>query len=162
MRVACAALAMSFLLGGAVLAADNTAECPVQKAKNQAWPGPLNFLKGLNLTADQKTKIEGLLKEYRPKLKEDWQAMESLLTPEQKKARQDAVEAAKTAELKARDLRRAVKQAVQLTPEQKAKRAELAKDVRAARQELRQKVMEVLTPEQKQLLKEKLAARKKK
>ena len=162
MRIACAALAMSFLFGGAVLAAETPAESPVQKTKQEAWPRSLRFLKGLNLTADQKAEVEGLLKEYGPKLKEDRQAFESLLTPEQKKARQDAIDVAKAAELKARDLRKAVQKAIQLTPEQKAKQAELNKQVKAAHQELRQKVMDILTPEQKELLKAKLQARKKK
>ena len=161
MRIACAALAMSFLFGGVVLAADTPAELPLQKTqktqktKKQAWPRPLSFLKGVNLSDDQKAKVEGLLTEYGPKLKADPQALESLLTAEQKKAREDAVAAAKAATAKAKDLRKAAKKAVQLTPEQKAKLAELNKPVKAARQELRQKVLDVLTPEQKDLLKTK-------
>ena len=95
------------------------------------------------------------MKEYGPKLTPDPQALESLLTPEQKKVRDDAVAAAKAAEAKAKELRKAAKNAVQLTAEQKAKLAELTKPVKAARQELRQKVLDVLTPEQKDLLKTK-------
>ncbi len=162
MRIACAALAISLFFGGVASAADNTAECPAQKVKKQGWPRPLGFLKAVNLTADQKAKIEGLLQEYGPKLKEDRQAFESLLTPEQKKARQDAIDAAKAAELKVKDLRNAVKKAVQLTPEQKAKQKELAKAVKAAHQELRQKAMDILTPEQKDLLKATWQSKKKK
>ena len=162
MRIACAALAMSFLFGAALLAADKPAECPVQKTKKRALQGPFEFLKGVNLTADQKAKIDGLLKEYAPKLKEDRQAIESLLTPEQKKARQDAIQAAEAAEAKARELRKAALKAVELTPEQKAKRAELAKPMRAAYKELQQKVLDVLTPEQKdELLKAKLGMERK-
>ena len=157
MRIACAALAMSFLFGGAVLAADRPAESPVQKTKSRVRQMPFDFLKGVDLTAEQKAKIEALWKEYAPKLKEDPQALENLLTPAQKKARQDAIDAAKAAEQKARELQKAVQTAFQLTPEQKAKRAELAKPIRAAYQELQQKVLNVLTPEQKdELLKARL------
>ena len=135
----------------------------MQKTKSRVRQMPFDFLKGVNLTADQKAKIDALLKEYAPKLKEDPQALENLLTPEQKKARQDAIDAAKAAELKARELQKAVQTAIQLTPEQKAKRAELAKPIRAAYQELQQKVIDVLTPEQKdELLKARLGMERKK
>ena len=55
----------------------------------------------------------------------------------------------------------AIQKAVQLTTEQQAKKAEIAVEVKATRQELQQKVMDILTPEQKALLNARRQAKKK-
>ena len=90
------ALAVSLMIGGNLLAADEKT-APEGGRHHHSMMGQWNafpdqMLKGLNLTDDQKAKVEALKKEYAPKLKE---AADSVLTADQKKARDDAVKAAK-------------------------------------------------------------------
>jgi Spy/CpxP family protein refolding chaperone len=114
---------------------------------------PEQMLKGLNLTDDQKTKVEALKKEYGPKVKDAWQKTESVLTEDQKKARGEAMKAAKAAGKKGPEAFKDVQAAVKLTDEQKAKMDEARKSAQAVRKEVREKFMAMLTPEQKEQLK---------
>lgn len=118
------------------------------------------MLKGLNLTDEQKTKVEALKKEYGPKFKEGSQGMDGILTDEQKKAREEAVKAAKEAGKKGPEVWEAAKAAVKLTDEQKAKMAENRKAAEALHKQFREKLMEILTPEQKEQLKKEMAGKK--
>ena len=61
--------------------------------------GPLGVYRGLDLTADQKSKMSDLMKKYKSKLRsfDHRMHLEGLLTPEQKKARQQAVKEARDA-----------------------------------------------------------------
>ena len=104
------------------------------------------MVKGLNLTDQQKTQYEALKKEYAPKVKEATQTLENVLTPEQKKARQEAVKAAKAAGKSRKEVWKEAQAAVKLTDQQKAKLAEARKAGEALRKEIRGKVMAILTP----------------
>ncbi len=104
---------------------------------------------GLKLTDDQKAQVKELRKEYGPKFKA---AADSILTAEQKKARADAVKAAKAEGKKGREVMKAAHEAVKLTDEQKAKIKEAMKPLH---KEVREKIMAILTPEQKAQLKQK-------
>ncbi len=117
---------------------------------------PKQWLEGLELTAEQKEKLEELNKEYGPKLKEARAKMDGIVTDEQKKARAEAMKAAKEAGKKGKELREAVDAAVQLTDEQKAKMAEVKKAMGPLQREIREKFMALLTPEQKEVIKEKM------
>ena len=75
-------------------------------------------LKPVTLTDDQKSKLEDLKKEYEPKLKEAY-AKEDVLTPEQKKAGEEAKKAAKAAGKKGKEVKDAVAAAVKETDDQK-------------------------------------------
>ena len=121
---------------------------------------PTEMLKGLNLTDDQKAKLAELKKEYAPKFKEEATKREGLLTDEQKKAREEAVKAAKASGEKARDSWKDVRGAVKLTDDQKAKMAELRKETETLHKEFREKITALLTPEQKAQLKEKREERR--
>ena len=117
------------------------------------FEGIERMLKSLNLTDEQKAKLAELKKEYAPKFKEAAGKLEGILTAEQKKARDEAVKTAKEAGKKPGEVWRAGMEAVKLTDDQKAK----LKDARTAMQDLRkevhEKVMGLLTPEQKEELK---------
>ena len=105
----------------------------------------------LDLTADQKAKLAELKQEYGPKLKEICQARQAVLTPEQKQARKDVLSAAKAARAagqKPGNVRKAIAAAVNLSAEQKAKLAKLAKAAATLRAEVREKALSILTPEQ--------------
>ena len=146
-------LAVSLLIAGSLWAAEEK-QCPAGKHPHPPMPMLEHLdkaLKGLNLTEDQKSQWEAVKKEYGPKFKEEWQKMESVLTPEQKKARQEAFKAAKAAGEKARDTRKGVHAAMNLTTEQKAKMDEAQKELEGLRKEVHEKTTAILTPEQKEL-----------
>ena len=116
--------------------------------------GSWNMLKGLNLTDEQKAKVKELRKEYEPKFRE---AADSVLTADQKKARNDAVKAAKDAGKKGPEVLKAAKAAVNLTDEQRAKVQEATKSLG---KDLREKIKAILTPEQQEQWKAKMARHK--
>jgi len=126
------------------------------KKEKKARPCPAaqrveRMLKGIDLTDAQKAQLKEIQKEFGPKLAEAMKKM-AVLTPEQKKARAEAAKAAKAAGKKGKEAREAVQAAVKLTDEQKAKMAEARKAMRPLEKELREKVLGVLTPEQKEKL----------
>ncbi len=102
------------------------------------------LMKELNLTDEQKAKIKDIRAKY---------GMDTVLTDEQKKARTDAVDAAKKDGKKGRDLFKAAADAVKLTDEQKAKVKENAKT-------MMDEVKKILTDEQKEKLKSAMKERR--
>ncbi len=110
-------------------------------------------VKDLNLTDDQKAKLADLKKEYAPKLKELSGTRDKVLTADQKKARDDAMKAAKDAGKSRREIFQAGMAAVKLTDAQKTKLAEGRKAMEALNKEIMDKVNKVLTPEQQEVLK---------
>jgi Spy/CpxP family protein refolding chaperone len=138
------ALAVAFTVVGKLSADDAPA-----KPKHHGMAGPFEMLKGLDLTADQKAKVKEVGKEFHSKMKA---AADSILTDEQKKARDEAIKSAKDAGKKGREIQKAAREAVKLTDEQKAKMKDAMKPVA---KEIRDKLMAILTPEQKEQLKQK-------
>ena len=121
--------------------------CPVmaaeKKQEKKAPPCPAGqickFLtKSLTLTDDQKAKLADVCKEFGPKLVEAHKGTE-VLTPEQKAAQAAALKAAQ--------------EAVKLTADQKAKVVAARKQIAALEKELHEKILSVLTAEQKEQLK---------
>jgi Spy/CpxP family protein refolding chaperone len=156
------ALAMSLSVAGAVLAQGGMGPAPVapakekgqgDKAKTPEFSGPLSFLNGLDLTADQKSKVADVMKEYGPKLQDARKAMESIITPEQKKAREKAVKEAKAAGKTPREIFEAAREAMNLTEEQKTKGKEAMKAAAPVYREFQKKVVDILTDAQKEQLK---------
>ena len=149
------ALAVSWVFVGKLLAADQSSPPPQPEhqghEKNFVMMGPWNMLKELNLTDEQKAKVQELRKEYVPKFKE---ATDSVLTTDQKKARDDAIKAAKDAGKKGELFTVKLK----LTDEQKAK---IREAITPLEKELREKTQAILTPEQREQLKAKMAERMK-
>ena len=147
-------LAVVLLMASALAAAPKKGK---GKKEKKAPPCPAaqrveRMLTGLTLTEDQQAKLGEIKKEFGPKLMELMKKMD-VFTPEQKKARAEAAKAAKAAGKKGKEAREAVEAAVQLTDEQKAAMAEAKKQMGPLQKELTQKVLAVLTPEQKEQLK---------
>ncbi len=142
--------------------------CPVlaQEKKRERKGGRGGFdpvqmmLRGLTLTDEQKAKIEDVKKEFAPKVEEARKKMD-VLTPDQKKAREEAVKKARDEGKSRGEIRAAAEAAVTLTDEQKAKRAEAGKGMRAVIEEERAKIMPILTPEQKAEVEKRMAEMKK-
>lgn len=110
------------------------------------------MVRGLDLTDAQKTAIEDIKKEFGPKLKAAQEKQDSILTDEQKKARAEVFQKARESREGFGNMREAMEKALKLTDAQK-------KDMDAARQAseelnkaLRDKIVSLLTPEQKEKL----------
>jgi Spy/CpxP family protein refolding chaperone len=131
-----------------------------KKAARDAFAARLKLLEGLSLTADQKAKIEDLKKGYGPKFATAEKNVASVYTPEQQKARHEAAKAAKAAGKKGKDLRQAVESAANLTADQKPKLAGAQKALGSLSKEFQAKVWSVLTPEQRDQLRNAYKAKK--
>ena len=94
------------------------------------------------MTAEQKTKIEEIIKENKEKILK--LAGEFPLSPEQKKAMADARKKAQADGLKGKEARDAVQAAAKMTDDQKKANEALQKFMR----EVRGEIAKVLTPEQ--------------
>jgi Spy/CpxP family protein refolding chaperone len=107
------------------------------------------WLRGVTLTDEQKPKVDALKKEYEPKLAEAGKKMD-VRTDDQKKAAADAEKAALDAGKSRREAAADARAAVTLSDEQKAKRKEAGAAMQTLMTEMRGKVMDLLTAEQKE------------
>jgi Spy/CpxP family protein refolding chaperone len=119
------------------------------------------LLEGVSLTDEQKTKIADVNKDFDAKVAEARKKLDDILTPEQKKARADAEKAAKDAGKSDREVRTAAREAVKLTDEQQPKFREAMREVGGLERQRVEKVMEALTPEQKEQVQKKIDELKK-
>jgi Spy/CpxP family protein refolding chaperone len=103
-------------------------------------------LEELDLTDAEITKIEDIRKAFRPKLEKAMQQLGSILSDEQKKAREDALKSGKK--------RKEVLEALKLTDEQKEKVAVVCKAVGALVREELEQIRDVVNEEQKAQLSE--------
>jgi Spy/CpxP family protein refolding chaperone len=115
--------------------------------------------KDLNLTDDQKAKLSGLKKEYAPKLKELSGTLDKVLTADQKKARDEAIKAARASGKRGPEVRESIQAAMKLTDAQKTKLADGRKAMQKLNKEISDKVNKLLTPEQQEVLKKARAER---
>jgi Spy/CpxP family protein refolding chaperone len=106
----------------------------------------ISSLSELQPTDAEMTKIGDIREEYRPKIEKAMKELEGLLSDEQKKARDEAINAGKD--------RREVLAALKLTDAQKEKVVTVAKEVRTLVREEMEKIRDVLTEAQKQKLQE--------
>lgn len=145
------------LTGMFLIAAPLFAAAPKEGAKkppkNPAVTRVEKLLEGLTLTDEQKAKLEVLQKELGPKLLEASGKLDGILTPEQRRARAETSKAARDSGKKPKEVTEAVDAAMKLTADQKPKVAEARKVLAELDKALREKVLEVLTPEQKQKFK---------
>ena len=121
--------------------------------KKKKVPNVVRVPKTIELTADQKTKIEALNKEFGPKLAECKKKANSIITADQKKARAEATKKAKADGKKGKELRAAGNAAFAITADQKAQQAECKKAMGALNKEIRTKFAALLTDEQKAKIK---------
>jgi hypothetical protein len=152
MRAVTATLALvaSLVIVSTLRAADATEG---QESKHP--PRFQNFglrLDQLNLTDDQRVKVDELWKEHGLQLAEFERKMAAILTDQQRKARREAEQAAQRAGKPTKEIRQAVESATKATDEQEAKFAELRKEMAPLQQEIREKVLALLTLEQKEKL----------
>lgn len=141
-----------------VIATPLLAQKPKEAAAKKAPPCPAaqrieQWTKGLSLTDEQKAKLDPVKKEFGPKLMDLMKKREAIFTAEQKQARGEALKAAAKEGKKGADLYAAGTAAVTLSEEQKAKMAEVRKEIGPVEKDLRAALMDVLTPEQKEQIK---------
>jgi Spy/CpxP family protein refolding chaperone len=146
------ALAVLLVIVGNLSAAEEK-RGPEGRHSRQAMMERWAMLKGVNLTDDQKAKVEAVKQEYGPKFKKAWGKIDSILTEEQRKVRDEAAKAAKAAGKHGEEVWKDAKAAVTLNDDQKAKMAEARKEAEALHKEAREKTMSILTTDQKQQLK---------
>lgn len=121
--------------------------------KKKKAPIAVKVPKGIELTADQKTKLDALNKEFGPKLAECRKKAASIITADQKKARAEATKKAKSDGKKGKELRAAANTAVAITADQKAQQTECKKAMGALNKEVRTQFAALLTDEQKAKIK---------
>jgi Spy/CpxP family protein refolding chaperone len=109
--------------------------------------------KGVELTTDQKAKLDALSKEFGPKLAACRKEASGIITKDQKKARAAAFKAAKAAGKEGKELRAAAEAAFNVSEDQKTKLAECKKAMGTLQKEVRAKMVSILTKEQKAQLK---------
>ena len=103
-------------------------------------------LKDVDLTDAEISQIENIQKEFRPKMVKAMEGLKGLLTDEQKKAREEGLQAGKK--------RREILASLNLTGEQKEKEAAVCKEVATIVKEEMEKIKDVLTEEQQAKLPE--------
>lgn len=118
--------------------------------------GQLRLVESLDLTADQKAKLEALKKEFTPKMEEAMKARQGILTEEQRRPFYQAMNAARKAGKQNQEAFEEACKEAKVTDEQKAKLAESEKKGAELRKEVNDKVSEILTPEQREQLKKKM------
>jgi hypothetical protein len=121
--------------------------------KKKKTPVAIKAPKSIELTADQKTKLDALNKEFGPKLAECKAKANSIVTKDQKKARVEAVKKAKADGKKGKELRAAADAALAITADQKAQQAEVKKAMGTLQKQIKTQFVALLTDEQKAKLK---------
>lgn len=149
------ALVLLALVSGTVLAKGNQGKGKANrgKAAQSEVDKALRFLNGVELTPEQKTKVEALKIEFTPKLADVKRKLGSILSVEQKQAARDAGKAAKAAGKKGKAAKAEIDAAVKLTPDQKTKMAQARKELRSLGKDLRNKVESLLTADQRAQIK---------
>jgi Spy/CpxP family protein refolding chaperone len=150
------ALGASLLVAVAVFAADQEKPAGRQQGQHRPGGGIMEMLRGIELTADQKAKVQDLQKEIGPKMKAIQEKREAIMTDEQKKCLADAMKAARDSG-KGREAFRAAMDSVKLTDEQKAKMEDVRKEQGEVQKQIHEKLQSILTPEQQEQLKKKMA-----
>jgi len=145
-----AVLALAVLIASPVWAAK---EDKKKDKANKAVAKVFELPTIITLSAEQMTKLAEVKKEYEPKLVELNKKQASILTDEQKKARQEAMKATKAAGKKGKEAKADVDAAVKLTDDQKKQQEEVAKESKELTGKIRDSIASFLTEEQKTHLK---------
>ena len=145
-----AVLALAVLIASPVWAAK---EDKKKDKANKAVAKVFELPTIITLSAEQMTKLAEVMKEYEPKLEELHKKQANILTDEQKKARQEAMKAAKAAGKKGKEAKADVDAAVKLTDDQKKQQEEVAKETKELNGKIHDSIASFLTEEQKTHLK---------
>lgn len=119
-------------------------------------------LKQLDLTDEQKQKLKKIHEETGPKMKGILDKVNEILTEEQSTAAKEAAKKAMEAGKKGRDFVLAIQSSIQLTDEQQAKMDKVAPEIQAVQRQMMKAIAGMLTPEQKEKMKQLRSPRKKK
>ena len=122
-------------------------------AKGTSLPYQFRLPPEIKLTAEQQKKLDELVATFKPKLEAIEKQRDSILTEEQRKAGDEARKAATAAKKTRTESQKAGDEAMKLKPEQKTKLDAITKDSRQLGKEIRGKVEDLLTAEQKDVLK---------
>ena len=141
------------ILSACLLAVAFVAPAVAADKKKKKAPTAVKVPKSIELTADQKTKLDALNNEFGPKLAECKKKANSIITADQKKARAEAMKKAKADGKKGKELKAAVNAVFALTADQKAQQAECKKAIGALNKEIKTKFVALLTDEQKAKIK---------
>ncbi len=145
------ALALAAVIALPVLAQEK--EKKVRKNAKGGAPAAIaaveKKLEGLDLTAEQKTKIKDLATEYAGKMTEPQKTVNSVMTNEVRKAKKDAADKAKAEGKKGKEAKAAVDAAGNLTADAKSKLEAAQKELATLAAGFQKAVGEVLTAEQK-------------
>jgi len=129
------------IVGFGVLNAADEAAKPKKGQAQQPGSQVFTVPETIELSAEQKEKLEGLKKEYGEKAAGLAKQLNDLLTAEQKATRKEVTAKAKEEGKKGKELRETVNAALNLTAEQKEKQASLQKEINALKLEVLGKVL---------------------
>ncbi|MFV1965544.1 MAG: hypothetical protein ACC628_08995 [Pirellulaceae bacterium] len=121
-----------------------------------------DILEAIDLTAEQQEQLKKMHDEAGPKMKEIFGKMRDMLTEEQRSAAEAASKEAKEEGKKGRQFVVAVERAIKLTDEQKEEMAQFAPEIGAHQKEMLKGIRSILTPEQQEMFKKKMAPQRKK
>ena len=155
MKLAVRALSVCCLamLLGAAPAQDKKSE--KKKSKDDPISAAFAIPKKITLDEKQQAKLEELKKEYTPKLKELYEKLDKILTPEKVKAADAARDVAAAEGKKKKEQKEVYEQALKLTDEEKAQRKQILSALEKLQEEIRTKKTGMLNEEQKEALKRK-------
>jgi acetyl esterase/lipase len=106
-------------------------------------------LPGIEFSPEQRAKVEAIRKQFAPKLAENQQKWNGIITPEQQQAQREAFRKAREAGKEGRELRAAADAAVKLTAEQQKQRADIQAERIQLQLEIRTQLTALLTDEQR-------------
>jgi Spy/CpxP family protein refolding chaperone len=113
---------------------------------------------GLDLSQDQKDKLGKIKDDFEAKRQTIQDKLADLLTEDQKQAAKEAMDSAKNAGKKGREVYASVEASIKLTDEQKQKMEPIGKELQDMVKESLKQVTDVLTPEQKEKLEKKIGS----
>lgn len=152
----------------AVLTTASVADEKEKKARQRGRRAPSvtsRFVKGLELSPEQKEKVAALDKEFGAKLKELAEKRKNLLTEEQKKAQAAAMKEARAAKADGKptaEARKKIQAAVKLSEEQKKQQQAIGAAQREVQQAVVASLRKILTAEQQEKLPKARPQRKRK
>lgn len=148
MRVAIV-LSTTALVSVALMAQDGQ-EKKKEKGKGKTAASTVfQFPKDVTPTDDQKAKLAEIEKEFAAKITAAQKKVDSILTDDQKKARAEAKKAANAAGKKGKEAQADIEAAMKLSNEQKKQLGEAEGELREVQAQVRQRIMGLLTDEQK-------------
>ncbi len=119
-------------------------------------------VEGLDLSEDQKEKLGKIRDDFETKKDGIQEKLAGVLTEDQKQIAKDTMDSAKQSGKKGREVYQSIEASLKLTDEQKQKMEPIGKELQKLVNDTMKQVMEVLTPDQKEKLQQKMGSGKKK